>query len=144
MSSGGSVSDSDDGPSDGDALDIERGAASQKPAWHTLDKDLPKFVDGVELEEVRREDGDEHDGRRYHAYYVRCPLADSGHCHKYGCGKHRGFSPALTRRYGQLETIGYLGAWVRHASTFSDRRSHMRYTPSVSDFRSYLEDNGLI
>ena len=66
---------------------------------------------------------------------VNCPQCAAGHP---DCGKRRNIGEAQCRNFGQVEPLGFIGVWLERANSFADKASHLKFTPSLADIRSFL------
>ena len=62
-----------------------------------------------------------------------------------GCYRTRRRHSAQTAHFGDVEPVGYLGAWLaaRFNPDRSNKREHMEYYPSVAEVEEYLRSHGL-
>jgi hypothetical protein len=83
----------------------------------------------------------------YHRIGVYCSHRFT--CHQVhgksnSCHKWRNLSARHTARYGRVESIGFLGAWIAMATTFEGKRSHVAFAPSDKQVDEWLLIQGYI
>ncbi len=88
--------------------------------------------------EVRNVPGEAH----YRRYSVRCPLSCTAHAGKTPCMKRRGAGPAQCARFGDLEPIAFLGAWLKSAPRHLNRAAHVNSAPTPQQVEAYMRHRG--
>ena len=58
------------------------------------------------------------------------------------CQKRRSHTIANMPELGSREPLFYLGCWLKRASDFSDRDSHVKYNPTKRHVKDYYEEVG--
>lgn len=119
----------DAGPFGCDALGLER------PIF-------PDFILGVpiRLERVAPAGG----RPPYQRLVVVCPLSHSEHADQRVCGTSRKLGGRCTERFGTVEAVGFLGAWIERARECPDRMSHMLHKPSPEEVETFLRRQQLL
>jgi hypothetical protein len=79
-------------------------------------------------------------GAAYKRLGIQCPHSSSTHTAKTVCFKWRGLGERMTTRFGRLETIGFLGAWVAAAHRFPSKALHLKHKPSDAEVAQWLVD----
>jgi len=124
-----------------DALLEPTAAPLRQPRGNAFE-DLPESIDGIKI----IYDWHHKEGKlQYERFGIRCPCASTSHFVRGApCFKYRNAGANQTSRYGKLEVIGFLGAWVRSANQHADRKAHMADNPNDARVKAYLMDTGLL
>jgi hypothetical protein len=138
----GSSSSSSSSSSDTESAALDDGEVSQ-PALRIgevlLQHDVSSWVEGVHLEHNEHRLGEPDAYRRFGVTCMHHLRSSKGH----SCHKWRNIGPEQTSRWGELEAVGFLGAWLASASQHVDRRCHMHrdLNPTLQQVDQWLRDN---
>ena len=105
---------------------------------------LPEQVEGMTLQYDDHQDVDPR--KSYLRLGVSCPQAGAG-CSHYArnpCHRYRNMMPNQMKVFGQLEPLGFLGAWLCKTDACDSKTTHMKVKPSDNEICEYLVSRGYI
>ncbi len=111
----------------------------KQPKREAVAREAMDVVEGMDI--VEDTHGAPGEAGYYRRFVIKCPMLTCGHP---GCEKKRGTGTQQTKAFGEMEPLGYLGAWARRASAFESRSSHVAYNPTRDDVETYMKERGWI
>ena len=82
--------------------------------------------------------------KRYARVRVLCPLSADRHFGRRPCERWRGLGLAQTAKWGQIETVGYVGCWLARCRDMDSQEAHRLYKPSGADAEEYMLARGFL
>ena len=98
----------------------------------------PVFSDFIRVEEHLRPGQRGH----YRRYTIVCPLARTGHCSVFACGRRRNCGPGQMGSLGPAAPEAFLMVWREAATSFATKAEHMRWSPTWSEVRRFMKAQG--